>query len=860
MAFDLKLDTLTDIQKENIVKTLYVRQSPTQYDLNPPKQECYIVNYKNNTVALPLGVWHHYLPMQNGFPNGNADEYDKMNSGITFVEKLLTAGTDPSGRNRDQDVVIKQALERLDKYGSIFLSLHTGFGKCLGYGTEILMFDGTKKEVQNIVPGELIMGDDSTARTILSTCQGEEEMYEICLVKGENYIVNESHILSVKYTQQGSFYYDKKYDNYRVHYFDGKTFRSKGYKLIEQAQMLSKKISQQVFDISMKDYLTLSNTVKEKLKCFWVPIEYPVQDVILDPYFLGLWLGDGCKRKPSITTADYEIMDYLESFVIKYNVRLRIEKHKDKLVWDYHVIGNYGKGSSHHNYVKSNLQRLKLICNKHIPQIYKINSRYIRLKVLAGLIDSDGYYKDNGYEIMQKLEVLAYDIQDLCRSLGYACFINKCKKGCWYKNEYKEGDYYRITFYGKTIDEIPVLLPRKKAGQRLQIKDPLVTGFTVKPLGVGKYYGFTINGNRRFVLGSHMVTHNTASSIYLSIKLGLKTVVLSHLDVVKQQWAEEYTRFTNGKIKIQFLNKPDIKLDPKADVYIVGIHKALSAYMDEFIDIGTVIIDEAHIATVTAFTQTLFKFRPRYLIGLSATPNRNDGLNSLFNFYFGKDEDFIVRKEKKKFTVYKVETDYEPVIKYKMVLGKQTINWNAVVQSIEENEHRWRLIVDIIIINPNHKIIVLCNRKILSNGVYNLLIEKGEDAELLIETKKTWNKEARILVAGLKKGGVGLNDPKLTMAIIASDTSNSIQFEGRLRTTNSILYHMVDDYQTLHKHYKACEKFYIEKGATVKRINKGHILAQKYLFGYFSLKHLDLLPDAKNYILTMLIYSIVDDY
>jgi hypothetical protein len=94
----------------------------------------------------------------------------------------------------------------------------------------------------------------------------------------------------------------------------------------------------------------------------------------------------------------------------------------------------------------------------------------------------------------------------------------------------------------------------------------------------------------------------------------------------------------------------------------------------------------------------------------------------------------------------------------------------------------------------------------------------GEDAELLIGNTKKWNKDARILVAGFKKGGVGMNDPKLTMAIISSATKDSRQLEGRIRTNNNKIYHLVDDYKTFEKHYLECEKYYIEKGATIETV------------------------------------------
>ena len=77
------------------------------------------------------------------------------------------------------------------------LEIGCGKGKCLGKDTPILMFDGSIKLVQDVVVGDLLMGDDSTCRTILTLARGREQMYK---VTGGNshYIVNESHILSLK--------------------------------------------------------------------------------------------------------------------------------------------------------------------------------------------------------------------------------------------------------------------------------------------------------------------------------------------------------------------------------------------------------------------------------------------------------------------------------------------------------------------------------------------------------------------------------------------------------------------------------------------------------------------------------------
>jgi hypothetical protein len=127
--------------------------------------------------------------------------------------------------------------------------------------------------------------------------------------------------------------------------------------------------------------------------------------------------------------------------------------------------------------------------NKHIPDEYKINSGDVRLKVLAGLIDTDGHYANESfYEITQKNKRIADDIVFLARSLGFWCHIRPIEKGCWYKEEYKKGVYQKVTLGGIGLDDIPVLLPRKKAKKQ---KNFLYTKFSVEEIGEKEIITFT---------------------------------------------------------------------------------------------------------------------------------------------------------------------------------------------------------------------------------------------------------------------------------------------------------------------------------------------------------------------------------
>lgn len=141
-----------------------------------------------------------------------------------------------------------------------------GTGKCLGKDTPVLMYHGGTKLSQDIIPGDLLMGDDSTPRTVLTTTKGIEHLYKISQMgKGEDdfYIVNESHIISLvdsndtfmdipikeckKYLNDGWFGYktsvsfpkqDISFDPYVVGYVVAMLSTDSNYIAIEKASIL----------------------------------------------------------------------------------------------------------------------------------------------------------------------------------------------------------------------------------------------------------------------------------------------------------------------------------------------------------------------------------------------------------------------------------------------------------------------------------------------------------------------------------------------------------------------------------------------------------------------------------------------
>lgn len=149
------------------------------------------------------------------------------------------------------------------------------------------------------------------------------------------------------------------------------------------------------------------------------PVNYPNRDLGIDPYFLGLWLGDGNSRNIAITTKDNEILDYITEYGKIFDLKIR------KDIITYHLTTGISGGNTKKNIILNRFKELNLIQNKHIPDIYLYSGYYQRLELLRGLMDTDGCIQKNGtITYVTTNENLANGFFSLCRSLG----INLTKK------------------------------------------------------------------------------------------------------------------------------------------------------------------------------------------------------------------------------------------------------------------------------------------------------------------------------------------------------------------------------------------------------------------------------------------------
>ena len=486
---------------------------------------------------LKLGVSSYYMNNRKLFINQLSKMFKPYRDKIAENAGQISC---KSARNDSIDfellshqLVVRDYLNLYTPYRGLLLYHGLGSGKCHAKGTPIIMSDGNIKLIEDIQVGDLLMGDDSQPRSVLSLARGRDKMYNVVPIKGEKYTVNQEHILCLRASGFPKLSRNNHKDNtnYNIQWIENNEFCSKTLtfnnnkenevEMKEKAELFFKNIlsntetNDNVCEISIKDYLLLSDKKKSLLKGYKVPIEFPEKELQIDPYMIGYWLGDGTTSAAAITCQDSSVLYYYAKNLKKYNLSL-----------NYHsgyTYGISGNGKYNNNVFLNALKELKMLNDKHIPNVYKFNSRENRLKLLAGLLDSDGCYDTTRhcFEFTQKNEKLMDDVIYLCRSLGFACYKSNKKTSWTYKGCLNHGSAFRITISGKGMEEIPTLIPRKKAVPRKQINDVLVTGIKIEYFNEDDYYGFMLDGNCRYLMGDFTVTHNTCTSI--GIAEGMKT-------------------------------------------------------------------------------------------------------------------------------------------------------------------------------------------------------------------------------------------------------------------------------------------------------------------------------------------------
>lgn len=219
-------------------------------------------------------------------------------------------------------------------------------GKALWEETPILTPNGFKL-LKDINIGDYVFDDSGTAVCVLNKTeqQLDRDCYKITFSNGDSIIADAEH---------------------EWKYYDG----CKEKEVITTTEVMKSRLEK---NLKIKQHLRIDHT---KL------LEFDHKDVLIDPYTLGVWLGDGFSKQNRINS---EYIDYCEYKKYIPLTECKYLKNNDKVV-------TYKFNS----FTTKDLKNLNLYKNKHIPKAYIFNDKETRIALLKGLMDTDGSIEENG--------------------------------------------------------------------------------------------------------------------------------------------------------------------------------------------------------------------------------------------------------------------------------------------------------------------------------------------------------------------------------------------------------------------------------------------------------------------------------
>ena len=284
----------------------------------------------------------------------------------------------------------------------------------------------------------------------------------------------------------------------------------------------------------MNDLIIGKNKAKKEYK--WdIPLPSEVffdeQEINIDPYALGVLLGDGSISKTCVYhTADDEIHEYMKKYFNSIGIEVKIDNHKK----DSKCISYRANGFQ--DYLRKENILGKNCYNKFIPKNYIYNSKDVRLKVLAGLLDTDGdctIDKRSGNSRIRFCSVsyqLCLDVKELVQSLGGLCSIKENKR---ILNKKIFNSYRCEIRMPNNINPFRLKRKAEKYSER-KIGKLKRTITKIERIAIDNARCLTLSDDDGlFMTDNYVITHNTGKTVFgmnVAINIAKKGIPVLYLD------------------------------------------------------------------------------------------------------------------------------------------------------------------------------------------------------------------------------------------------------------------------------------------------------------------------------------------
>jgi superfamily II DNA or RNA helicase len=540
-------------------------------------------------------------------------------------------------------------------------------------------------------------------------------------------------------------------------------------------------------DISVLAYLDAIDGREEStcIRGYRVPVVFPEVALKMDSYMLGCWLGARCARIDSVNIAWTGLpgaFAFLDAFPDPPHAR--------------------------------------------IPREHKCNSRANQLQLLAGVLDACGEYnsRNNCYYILLEYAPFAADLKFLVRSLGFVA------------NDFGERDV--LCFGGSNVSDVPVRTPGLVAkSEKMYVRameSELSYVLEVEKLEEGDYFGFEIDGNRRFILGDCTVTHNTVIALKLVSQIKQKTLIIVHKEFLADQWKERIEEFLPGASVGRIQGSA---FDVEGRDIVIGMVQTL--YNRPFADnafsgFGLTIVDEVHRIGSEEFSKTLLRVATPHMLGISATVNRKDGLEKLLYMFMGakiyKDDSASEDPVCVRVIHYShADPEYnEPILDFR---GNPA--FSSMVARLCAASHRSdflvRVLADLVEESPQAQIMVLAHQRNLLTYLYAAIEHRkiasvgyyvgGSKPAVLKETEGK-----QIVLATFSMAAEALDIKTLSTLFMVTPKSDIVQSVGRIlraKHATPIIVDIVDSLSVFKNQFVKRRQFYKSNNYRIRSIECG---------------------------------------
>jgi len=343
------------------------------------------------------------------------------------------------------------------------------------------------------------------------------------------------------------------------------------------------------------------------------------------------------------------------------------------------------------------------------------------------------------------------------------------------------------------------------------------------------------------LLEIHCGSGKTVMALKIISELKKKTLVIVHKEFLLQQWTERINQFLPGA-KVGRIQGEIIDIEGK-DI-VIGMLQSLSMKKyptSIFQYFGLTIVDETHHLAAEVFSNALFQIVTKYMLGLSATMQRKDGLTFVFKMFLG---DIVYKKEREandivtvKGIQYDINDDDFAKVEYNF---KGQVHYAKMIKKLCEFNRRsdfiLRVLQDSLTEKPEQQFIILAHNKNLLKYLYDAIKHRkiasvGYYIGGMKQKDLKLSESKKVIIATYAMAEEALDIKSLTSLIMATPKSDVRQAVGRIlrkKVSTAQVYDIVDMHGLFQRQWQKRCAWYRKQKFTIMSTTKENYEENKW--------------------------------